>query len=88
MLDEPNANLDDVGEAALIQAVRELKAKGRTVFLITHRPGAVAVADQLLVLRDGRVQVQGPRDAVLAQLQAATRPAAVPPAAPPAPIPA
>ena len=88
VLDEPNANLDDVGEAALIQAVRELKAKGRTVFLITHRPGAVAVADQLLVLRDGRVQVQGPRDAVLAQLQAATRPAAVPPAAPPAPIPA
>ena len=88
VLDEPNANLDDVGEAALIQAVRELKAKGRTVFLITHRPGAVAVADQLLVLRDGRVQVQGPRDAVLAQLQAANRPAAVPPAAPPAPIPA
>lgn len=91
VLDEPNANLDDVGEAALMQAVRELKAKGRTVFLITHRPGAVAVADQLVVLRDGRVQVQGARDAVLAQLQAA-RPAAppvtTPPAAPPAAIPA
>jgi ATP-binding cassette subfamily C exporter for protease/lipase len=92
VLDEPNANLDDVGEAALMQAVRELKAKGRTVFLITHRPGAVAVADQLLVLRDGRVQVQGPRDAVLAQLQAARQataaPPSPPPAAPPAPIPA
>ena len=86
VLDEPNANLDDVGEAALMNAVRELKAKGRTVFLITHRPGAVAVADQLLVLRDGRVQAQGPRDTVLAELRAtAARPPA-PPASPPTPV--
>ena len=75
VLDEPNANLDDVGEAALVQTVRELKAKGRTVFLITHRPGIVAVADRLLLLRDGRVQAEGPRDAVLAALQAAQAPA-------------
>ncbi len=89
VLDEPNANLDDVGEAALMKAVRELKGKGRTVFLITHRPGAVAVADQLLVLRDGRVQHQGPRDAVLAQLRAqAGQGAAAQPVAPPAPAPA
>jgi ATP-binding cassette subfamily C exporter for protease/lipase len=70
VLDEPNANLDDVGEAALMQAVRELKAKGRTVLLISHRPGVIAVADQLLVLRDGRVQHFGARDEVLARLQA------------------
>lgn len=75
VLDEPNANLDDAGEAALMQAVREFKAKGRTIFLITHRPGAIAVADQLVVLNNGRVQVQGPRDAVLAQLQAQRQPA-------------
>ena len=75
VLDEPNANLDDVGEAALVQTVRELKAKGRTVFLITHRPGIVAVADRLLLLRDGRVQAEGPRDVVLAALQAARAPA-------------
>ena len=71
LLDEPNANLDDVGESALNQAVRELKAKGKTVFLITHRPGAIALADQLLVMREGQVHMQGPKDLVLAQLQAA-----------------
>ena len=76
VLDEPNANLDDVGEAALVRTVNELKAKGRTVFLITHRPGVLAVADRVLLLRDGRVQMDGPRDEVLAQLRAA-RPAPV-----------
>ena len=85
VLDEPNANLDDVGESALMQAVRELKAKGKTVFLVTHRPGAIALADQLLVLWDGQVQALGPRDAVLAQMkaaQAAARSAPVPPTQP------
>lgn len=81
VLDEPNANLDDVGEAALMQAVRELKVRSKTVFLITHRPGAIALADRLLVLRDGRVQWQGPRDAVLAQIKAAQSAAQRAPAA-------
>lgn len=70
VLDEPNANLDDVGEQALMRAVHELKGQGRSVFLITHRPGAIALADQLLVLAAGRIQAYGPRDAVLAALQA------------------
>lgn len=74
VLDEPNANLDDLGEAALVQAVKGLKAKGSTVFLITHRAGVLAVADRVLVLRNGLVQADGPRDEVLAQLRAA-RPA-------------
>jgi len=87
VLDEPNANLDDAGEAALYQTVQGLKAAGKTVFLITHRPGAVAVADQLLLLRDGQVQAQGPRDAVIAAIQA-QRPAPAPaPTAPSAPSP-
>lgn len=88
VLDEPNANLDDVGEAALAKAVRELKDKGRTVFLITHRPSAIAVADQLVVLRDGHIQVQGPRDAVIAHLQAAHQAASAQQSSPPAPVPA
>jgi ATP-binding cassette subfamily C exporter for protease/lipase len=69
VLDEPNANLDDAGEAALFKTIQQLKAKGSTVFLITHRPGAISVADRLLILRDGRVMADGPRDAVIAALQ-------------------
>ncbi len=73
VLDEPNANLDETGEAALVKTVQSMKAKGKTVVLITHRPGVLAVADRLLLLQDGRVQAEGPRDAVLAALQAANR---------------
>jgi ATP-binding cassette, subfamily C, bacterial exporter for protease/lipase len=69
VLDEPNANLDDAGEAALLRAIRELKAKGKTVFLVTHRQGALAVAERVLVLRDGELAVDGPREAVLASFR-------------------
>ena len=69
VLDEPNANLDDEGENALIQAVQGLKAQGKTVVLISHRPGIVSVADRLLILQNGTVQASGPRDGVLAALQ-------------------
>jgi len=74
VLDEPNANLDDAGEAALFQAIAQIKAKGSTVFLITHRPGALVVADRVLILRDGHVVANGPRDAVIAALQAPRSP--------------
>jgi len=70
VLDEPNANLDDVGEQALLQAVQALKVAGKTVVLITHRPGVLSIADFLWVLRDGVLWQQGPRDEVLAALKA------------------
>jgi ATP-binding cassette, subfamily C, bacterial exporter for protease/lipase len=79
VLDEPNANLDDAGEAALVKTVSELKGKGKTIFLITHRPGALSVADRLVILRDGEVQIHGPRDEVIA----AMRPPSVAPRAAP-----
>lgn len=75
VLDEPNANLDDAGETALLKIVQALKAKGKTVIVITHRPGAIAVADRLILLRDGEIFADGPRDSVLAALRP-LRPAA------------
>ena len=71
VLDEPNANLDDAGEAALVRTVREVKAQGTTVFLITHRRGVLAVADRLIVLDQGEIKADGPTAAVLASLQGA-----------------
>ena len=69
VLDEPNANLDDEGESALMQSVQLLRSQGRTVILISHRPGVIQVADRLVILQDGLVAANGPRDAVLAALQ-------------------
>lgn len=82
VLDEPNANLDEVGEAALGRAVMELKGKGKTVVLITHRPTAIAMADRLVVMADGQVQTQGPRDVVLAHLKSKAAQQAAPAQAP------
>ncbi|TSE30766.1 Type I secretion system ATP-binding protein PrsD [Tepidimonas thermarum] len=79
VLDEPNANLDEVGEAALQRALQELKANGRTVVVVSHRPGVLAAADRVVLMRDGRIERQGPRDEVLAQLAIARQAA---PAAP------
>lgn len=69
VLDEPNSHLDDAGEAALLQSLRQLKARGATVFLVTHRAGALALADQVLVLQEGRLRLQGSRESVLTQLR-------------------
>ena len=70
VLDEPNANLDDAGDAALIEAIRELKAHGRTVFIVTHRFNVLALADRVLLLHNGVVQADGPRETVLGALRA------------------
>jgi ABC-type protease/lipase transport system fused ATPase/permease subunit len=53
VLDEPNANLDEVGEQALIQALRHLRQRGATVIVTTHRPRLIGVVDQMLVLKAG-----------------------------------
>jgi ATP-binding cassette subfamily C exporter for protease/lipase len=73
VLDEPNANLDDIGEAALMKTVEQLKSAGKTVFLVSHRASAIAAADMLLVLRDGEVVHFGERDAVVAELNNAAQ---------------
>lgn len=69
VLDEPNSNLDDVGEAALVRAIQELKQRGSTVLLITHRTSVLSAVDKLLLLVDGAVQLYGQREQVLAAMQ-------------------
>ena len=71
VLDEPNANLDDAGERSLLEAVTDLKNKGKTVILITHRPSVLGVADLLVVMQGGKIIRCGPRDEVLAALRPA-----------------
>lgn len=68
VLDEPNSNLDDVGERALMQAILELKKRGSTVILITHRPAILGIVDKIAFMRDGLLQLFGTRDEVLAAL--------------------
>ena len=68
VLDEPNANLDGEGEAALLQAIRDAKARGAIVILISHRPGILSVCDKILVLTGGTQHVFGPRDEILGNL--------------------
>jgi ABC-type protease/lipase transport system fused ATPase/permease subunit len=65
VLDEPNANLDDAGDAALVAALRELKQEKRTVFVVTHRVNVLSAVDAVAVLAEGRLQAYGPRDKVV-----------------------
>jgi ATP-binding cassette subfamily C exporter for protease/lipase/ATP-binding cassette subfamily C protein EexD len=54
VMDEPNSNLDEVGESALVRTVQALKLNGSTVVLTTHRPRLIGVVDKMLVLKAGR----------------------------------
>ncbi len=55
VLDEPSANLDDAGEAALLRTVQELKAAGTTVFMIVHQRHLIGVADRAMLLEAGQI---------------------------------
>jgi PrtD family type I secretion system ABC transporter len=68
VLDEPNASLDNVGEEALVQAIATLKKRGITQVIIAHRPSILRHVDKILVMRDGAVQMFGPREEVLKKL--------------------
>lgn len=73
VLDEPNSSLDEQGDAALNGAIQAAKARGTTFVIMTHRMSVLAVADKMLVLRDGIQQAFGPRDDVLAALNKAAQ---------------
>lgn len=65
ILDEPNSNLDNDGSMALNAAIRAMKAEGKSVLIMAHRPAAIQECDLLLVLEDGMRKAFGPRDQVL-----------------------
>jgi ATP-binding cassette subfamily C protein EexD len=70
ILDEPNSNLDEIGERALSYALTYLKAEGSTVFVITHRTNILSQLDRLLVMKDGLLSMFGPTEQVVAELSA------------------
>ncbi len=73
VLDEPNSNLDDMGEQALVAAINDLRSRGKTIVLITHRTSALSTTNKLLLLRDGMAQMFGPTNQVLAELAKANQ---------------
>jgi PrtD family type I secretion system ABC transporter len=77
VLDEPNAALDAEGEQALLEAVEAMKANGATIIIISHKIGIFRAADKIMAMRDGRMEMIGPRDAVLARLMKPTEVRAV-----------
>ena len=68
VLDEPNSNLDAEGDEALTKAILAVRARGGVVVVVAHRPSAIAGVDLLMVMKQGRQQTFGPKDAVMAKL--------------------
>ncbi|MCJ2144261.1 type I secretion system permease/ATPase [Methylobacterium sp. E-066] len=77
VLDEPNANLDAEGEAALTRAIHGVRLRGGVCVVVAHRPSALAAVDLILVMAEGRVQAFGPKEDVLKRV---LRPVAAQPA--------
>ncbi len=74
VLDEPNANLDEDGEKALSTAVQGLRQRGCMVLIVTHRGGLIGQADQLIIMNEGRIAMQGAPGQVMAALRQAGQP--------------
>jgi PrtD family type I secretion system ABC transporter len=68
VLDEPNSNLDAEGEAALTNAIADVRARGGIAVIIAHRPAALAAVDKLALLAEGQLQAFGPKASVLAKV--------------------
>lgn len=78
ILDEPNSNLDQQGDTALLATLAALKQQGRTVIVITHRGNILDQVDKILLL-EGQIALYGPREQALAALRQSS---GKPPAAP------
>ena len=76
VMDEPNSNLDDAGEAALITAMAYMKTRGSTQVIVTHRPAMIDQADVLMVMANGLIKMFGPPQDVVAAINKANAEAA------------
>ncbi|MEO5378482.1 MAG: type I secretion system permease/ATPase [Magnetococcus sp. DMHC-6] len=74
VLDEPSSNLDMAGDEALAACIRQMKARGKTVVLISHRPSTLSDADHLMILNEGMIQMFGQREEVMRALYSAPSP--------------
>jgi ATP-binding cassette subfamily C protein len=70
VLDEPNAHLDAEGETMLMAAMVEMKRRGATILMVAHRTGVLSGVDMLMMMRDGRIELFGPREEVVKRLTA------------------
>ncbi|RUZ98314.1 type I secretion system permease/ATPase [Mesorhizobium sp. M7A.F.Ca.US.001.02.1.1] len=77
ILDEPSSNLDADGDRALSDCAIELKRRGSTVIIVSHRPSTLANVDKILLLRDGAVEAFGMRNEIVALLNQRAAPMAV-----------
>jgi ATP-binding cassette, subfamily C, bacterial len=68
VLDEPSSNLDADGDAALTDCIMQLKRRGTTVVIISHRPSTIGVVDKILLLKDGVAEMFGPRAEIMSRL--------------------
>lgn len=69
VLDEPNSNLDNEGEIALVNALVQLKKSKVTVVIISHKPNLLQCADTIVVLNEGHIQMEGGKEKILSRLQ-------------------
>jgi ATP-binding cassette subfamily C protein len=78
VLDEPNSNLDNEGEAALTRAIHAVRQRGGIVVVVAHRPSAIAALDMVLAMSGGRQAAFGPKEQVLGKVLGTSAPGAVP----------
>jgi ATP-binding cassette subfamily C protein len=78
VLDEPNAHLDQEGESALINTLKDASARGACSIVVAHRAGFMNIANKLMVVTDGRIEAFGPREQVVARMSGGPRPVLAP----------
>lgn len=79
ILDEPNANLDEAGEQALVGAINHARQRKMSTIIISHRPSILSSVDKILILQDGMVAAFGSKDEVMAKFARPQVPGATPP---------